>query len=86
MKTYPFILINKNNMKEIEHFKSADSLALRLSRNDGKSFQSSHWVVVKDEKTVVDLSSVNGKVNIVEQYNELKKIFDHYESLKTLFD
>ena len=80
MKTYPFILINKNNMKEIEYFKSSDSLSLRLCRNDGKPFNASHWVVVKDEKTVVDLSSVNGKVNIVEQYNELKDIFNSYES------
>lgn len=78
MKTYRFILINKNNMKEIEHFKSADSLALRLSRNDGKAFNGSHWVIVKDENSVVDLSSVTGKTGITGQYHALKNILEGY--------
>ena len=30
MKTYPFIVINKNNMKELHHFSKASSVAGHL--------------------------------------------------------
>lgn len=30
MKTYPFIVINKNNMKELRHFATADHVAAHL--------------------------------------------------------
>jgi hypothetical protein len=55
MKLYPFILINKCNMRELLHFPSADKCALHLFPKTGVQI-ASNFVIVKDEAKVVDLT------------------------------
>lgn len=54
-KTYPFIVINKNNMTKLDHFRNADLCSLFLCCDN---FNPDNWVVIKDEKTVVNLSDL----------------------------
>lgn len=57
-KIYPFIIINKNDMVSgLDHRKDADRTALAII-NGRLDFKPSQWVVIKNEKTVVDFSEL----------------------------
>lgn len=76
MKTFPLILINKSDMRKIEHYKDADKLALHLAKMDGSPFNAENWLIIKDEKKVVDLLPLRGKVGISTQYHAIKKAIE----------
>lgn len=59
MKVYPFIVINKSNMTEVFHFATVEDTAHKIC-NHGKHLNLSNWIVVKNEKTVIDLTKVSG--------------------------
>lgn len=76
MKTFPLILINKSDMRKIEHYKDADKLALHLAKSDGSPFNAENWLIIKDEKKVVDLLPLRGKVGVSSQYHAIKKAIE----------
>ena len=55
-KTYPWILIDKTNMKSLNHrFRNTESVAFAMMKNGLQYRDFSEFVIIKDEKTVVDL-------------------------------
>ncbi len=76
MKIYPIIVINKSDMRKVEHFKNADLAALSLARMDGKVFNKQNWIVIKDETTVVDFSKLPTMAGIVSQHGLIRKLIE----------
>jgi hypothetical protein len=61
MKVFNFIVINKSNMAELNHFSQTDSAACCILNNgSGRNggFNPDNWIVIKHEKKIVDLSSL----------------------------
>jgi len=57
MKTYPFILVDKNDMTKLRHFPTAQRCADAMYGKTGPQVIQS-YVVVRDEKVVVDFSEL----------------------------
>jgi hypothetical protein len=67
-KTYPFIVINKNNIAEIRHYASAEKVAISLL---GRRL--TNIFVIVNEKHVVHLNTLNTiDVHLIQK--ELEKI------------
>lgn len=63
MKTFPFIVINKNNMKQLNHFATADQVAIHLL---GKKVE--NILVIVKECKIVPLSEIgSADVNKIER-------------------
>lgn len=59
MKTYKYIVINKNNMKEVKHFTKVDDVVSVISKFASVGGKvSDDFIVLKNEKTIVDLSPI----------------------------
>ncbi len=69
MKTYPFIVINKGNMKELRHYKTVEGVATYLF---GANLE--NYIVIKNEKQIIDLSSTKNFYDIMGINNELKSV------------
>ncbi len=62
MKIYPFIVINKSDIKTPQHFKVARQVADffygKIGKGNGVNWD--NWIVLKNEKTVIDWSLLSG--------------------------
>lgn len=76
MKIFPLILINKSDMRKVEHYKDADKLALHLAKMDGSPFNAENWLIIKDEKKVVDISHLQGQCGVYTQHKEIRKAIE----------
>lgn len=68
MKIFKYIVINKNNMKELHHYATADLVSSYLN---GKKIE--NIIVLINEKTVVHLSDLNTS-DIFEIEKKLKEL------------
>lgn len=76
MKTYPYIVINKNNMKDLKHFKTSEQVALHIYPKTNSSI-SDYFIIIKDENRVINLSEIKhytADASLV--YNRLETIID----------
>lgn len=74
MKTFPFIVINKSDMSKLSHCHDA-SMAASQAFNFNKKFNPDNWIILKDEKKVIDISSmktIGG--DMISQFQALKKL------------
>jgi hypothetical protein len=55
MKRYPFILIDKADMKTLHHFDKIDDVVNAMTNKNGV-IKDDKWIVIKNEVTIVDLS------------------------------
>lgn len=76
MKTFPFIVINKSDMSKLSHCYDA-SMAASLAFNFNKKFNPENWLIIKDEKTIVDISPIKFiDGNLIGRFQALKKIIN----------
>jgi hypothetical protein len=76
MKTYPYIVIHKDNMSKLYHYKTSDQVSLSLYPKTNSDI-SDHYIIIKDEKTVIDLTPIKyitADANII--YRRVKEIID----------
>lgn len=59
MKIFRFMVINKSNMTEINHFSEAYRVADRIF-NFSKSFNPDNWLIIKDENKIIKLELSGG--------------------------
>jgi len=57
-KKFSYIVINKSNMTELKHFKTAEQTT-DFMFNFNKRFNADNWIVIKNEATIVDLTPMN---------------------------
>lgn len=57
MKIYPYIVINKGNMTKLEHFKTAEQVALRIFPRTNNEI-ADNFIIIKNEDRVVDLDHI----------------------------
>lgn len=74
MKTFPIIIINKSNMRKVEHYKNADLAALSLISDS--PLNALNWIIIKDEKKVVDISHLQGQCGVYTQHKEIRKAIE----------
>ena len=67
MKTYPFIVINKNNMKTLKNFKKIEDVVDYVS--DGKI---QDFIIIKNESSIVNTYTVNDDNNLIRR-SQLRK-------------
>jgi hypothetical protein len=74
MKTYPYILINKSKMNELNHFSASEDLVTHLI---GRAKNWKNWIIIKNEKIIIDLSHFESSTNTFDLfYTEMKNYFD----------
>lgn len=59
MKTFKFIVINKSNMTEINHFSESYKVADKIF-NFNKLFNPENWVIIRNENKVIKLEISGG--------------------------
>ena len=57
MKTYPFILISRGDMTKLQHFATAEKLALSIYPKNGRQIAEG-FIIIKNENTVVKLDEL----------------------------
>ena len=57
MKVYPYIVICKDDMTKLEHFKTAEKVAWYLYPKTN-SHITDHYIILKNETTVVNLDAI----------------------------
>lgn len=61
MKVYPFIVINKSNMRTLEHYKDSRSVAnLMYDPKTGGVKDFNNYIFIKNEAVIIDTSSMVG--------------------------
>lgn len=74
MKIFPFIVINKSDMSKLSHCYDA-SMAASEAFNFNKPFNPDNWIILKDEKKIIDLSAmktIGG--DAISRFQALKKL------------
>ena len=75
MKTFRFIVINKSNMTEINHFSEAYKVADKIF-NFNKTFNPENWVIIRNESEIVKLSVSGG--DEISVYRSIIKSLESY--------
>lgn len=76
MKIYPFIVINKSNMRTLEHYKDSRSVAdLMYDTKTGGVKDFNNYIFIKNEVVIIDTSSMVGiggdTISIIHRFNNL---------------